>query len=161
MHEPVCELEITYSVEGLREDHPRFLKAAQWVARHCNLLHMEVSIAIVDDPAIHQLNCEYLDHDWPTDVISFVFDSDEAEGRVEGEIIASAETATRLAAQAGWDAEDELLLYIVHGLLHLAGLDDIEPEDAAKMRQAEQACLLELGVHGAAAHLDRWRDVSY
>ena len=95
------------------------------------------------------------------DVISFVFEVDEEAGRVEGEIIASADTAARLAPDAQWRTEDELLLYVVHGLLHLAGLDDIEPEDQAEMRAAERDCLLALGVAGAERHLDRWHDVSY
>jgi len=125
------------------------------------LAKLDVSIAIVDDPTIHQLNREHLDHDWPTDVISFIFEADEETASVEGEIVASIDTATRLAQTAGWSAEDELLLYIIHGLLHLAGLDDIEPEDQVEMRVAERDCLLALGVPGADKHLERFSDVSY
>ena len=158
-HADGCELEISYQTP-FAEDGARFQKAAEWVAETFGLAAMRVSIAIVDDPIIHQLNCEYLDHDWPTDVISFIFEADEAHRTVEGEIIASAQTAARLAGQAGWPAKDELLLYVTHGLLHLAGLDDIEPDDQVKMRAAEQACLLALGVAGAREHQARWNDVA-
>ncbi|MCC6512202.1 MAG: rRNA maturation RNase YbeY [Pirellulaceae bacterium] len=146
---------------GAPDDRSRYEQAAQWVAQTYDLQELEVSIAIVDDATIHQLNCEHLDHDWPTDVISFIFEFDEQVGRVEGEIVASLDTATRLSKDAGWSPADELLLYVVHGLLHLAGLDDIEPDDQTEMRSAERQCLIALGVVGADQHLDRWNDVSY
>lgn len=158
---PKCRLEVNYQVEGLKNDTARFRKAAEWVARKFDLASMDVSIAIVDDPTIHELNREHLEHDWPTDVISFVFEFDEETGAVEGEIIASVDTARRLAEQAGWQTEDELLLYITHGLLHLAGLDDIEPDEQLEMRQHERDCLVDLGVVGAEEHLARWNGISY
>lgn len=156
----VVQLEVNYQVE-IEQDQQRYLKAAQWVAATFNLSSLQVSIAIVDDPTIHQLNREHLEHDWPTDVISFIFEADEESGCVEGEIIASADTATRLAAAAQWRPLDELLLYIVHGLLHLAGLDDIEGDQQAEMRKAERDCLTALRVQGAERVLQRWDDVSY
>lgn len=154
------QLEITHQAPAI-DDRARYEQAAAWVAKHYGISSLQVSIAIVDDPTIHKLNREHLAHDWPTDVISFVFEVDEEQGRVEGEIIASVDTATRLAVDAHWRPEDELLLYILHGLLHLAGLDDIEPVDQAEMRRAERDCLVALGVLGAERHLDRWHDVSY
>ena len=157
---PDCRLEINYQAT-LSDDRTRFQQAAQWVAERYKKSLFQVSIAVVDDATIHELNQEHLGHDWPTDVISFVFDADEQTGSVEGEIVASAETATRLSTDAHWRPEDELLLYIVHGFLHLAGLDDIEPQDQVQMRAAERDCLLALGVVGADKHLDRWNDVSY
>ena len=153
------ELEIDYHAADVTPDDARYKLAAEWVAEHFGLAHLTASISIVDDPTIHRLNCEHLDHDWPTDVISFVFDNDGHV--VDGEIIASIDTATRLANDAGWPVADELLLYIIHGLLHLAGLDDIEPADRAAMRAAEQACLTALNVPAAAQYLDRWDSVSY
>jgi probable rRNA maturation factor len=156
---PVCQLEINYQTP-VGDDRARYEQAALWVAKRYRIALFQVSIAIVDDATIHELNQEHLDHDWPTDVISFIFETDQKKKSVEGEIVASSETATRLAADAGWRAEDELLLYVVHGLLHLAGLDDIEPQDQVEMRTAERDCLLALGVVGADKHLERWNDVS-
>ncbi len=131
------------------DDSDRYRQAAVWVANRFGLKELDVSIAIVDDPTIHQLNREHLEHDWPTDVISFVFEVDPSKTHIEGEIIASMDTAVRMSPEAGWSPEDELLLYIVHGLLHLAGLDDIQPEDQLAMRAAERECLLALGVNHA------------
>lgn len=151
-------LEINYQIEA-PDDQARFHSAARWVAEQYNIDSFEVSIAVVDDLTIHELNREHLEHDWPTDVISFIFESNEATRRVEGEIVASWDTAKRLAADAHWRPEDELLLYVVHGLLHLAGLDDIEPEDEKEMRSAERDCMVALKVTGAEQHLDRWDEV--
>jgi probable rRNA maturation factor len=146
------ELDIAYHTSVGSEDHARFRQAANWVANRFQLTRFVVSIAIIDDAAIQKLNCQHLDHDWPTDVISLVYEQGQAA--VEGEVIASAETAERVCATAGWSANDELLLYVVHGLLHLAGLDDIDAESRRQMRQAEQECLLALGV-AAADHVAR------
>jgi probable rRNA maturation factor len=112
----------------------------------------------VDDAEIHRVNQQYLGHDYPTDVISFPLhhsaDEDETifpnvEGHnnspdfvtIEGELIVSTETARREATAHGWSPEAELLLYIVHGLLHLCGYDDIADEERPKMRNRERELL--------------------
>ena len=152
------QLEINYQVEA-PQDHARIKQAVRWIADQYEIPEFEVSIAIVDDPTIHEINREHLQHDYPTDVISFIFETNEETGRIEGEVVASWDTAARLAAAAKWRPEDELLLYIVHGLLHLAGLDDIEPEDEQEMRAAERDCMVALAVPGAEEHLNRWDEV--
>ena len=153
------QMSVTYNVDTMRDDSDRFRAALRWVASQYGYSSMDVSLAIVDDPTIHELNREHLQHDWPTDVITFVFE--QFDEQVEGEIIASADTATRLSQSAGWSPEDELLLYVIHGLLHLAGLDDVEADDQQEMRQAEYRCLLHLQVPGAEDFLNRWEGVSY
>jgi probable rRNA maturation factor len=105
---------------------------------------VEVSVALVDDEMIHELNRQFLDHDYPTDVLSFALEDDPP--RLEGEIVVSFDTANRCASEAGWSTDDELLLYVAHGALHLAGYGDKTPEDAAEMRAAEAALLAKLGV---------------
>lgn len=115
-----------------------------------------VSVAIVDDAAIHELNRQFLDHDYATDVLSFPLT--DAPPRVEGEIVASLDTARRCAAEVGWEPADELLLYVVHGALHLGGFRDHLPDDARAMRQAERRVLAQLGV-AVPAHDPRWHDV--
>ncbi len=155
----MIELDIEYHVPSEIDDSPRYHQAAEWVVQKFKLKSLTASISIVDDPTIHRLNREHLDHDWPTDVISFVFESDD--GKVDGEIIASADTASRLAQQAEWPTADELLLYIIHGLLHLAGLDDLKDEERQQMRIAERDCLVALAVPAAKNYLDRWDSVSY
>lgn len=104
----------------------------------------EVSVAIVDDSEIARIHGAFLNDPTPTDCISFVFDS--GGGAIDGEIIVSAETAAAAAAGFGWSACDELLLYVVHAALHLAGFDDQSPAQRRVMRRQERSVLAELGV---------------
>lgn len=161
MNRSDIELDISYHVESsafkVEDDSERFYEAARWIAKRYDLRALTASISIVDDPTIHRLNRDHLQHDWPTDVISFVFEN-EAQC-VDGEIIASYDTAERFYKKAGWRLEDEILLYVVHGLLHLAGMDDIESDDRQAMRNAEQECLIAMNVQAAKEHLARWEEV--
>lgn len=105
----------------------------------------EISVALVDDPAIHEVNREFLGHDYPTDVISFVLNAEADDAtpsrHLEAELIVSTQTAAREAAQHGWSAADELLLYVVHGTLHLCGYDDLTDEARPVMRDRERQFL--------------------
>ena len=76
-----------------------------------------ISIAIVGDDKIQELNKHYLQHDYETDVLSFVLDDDPKAKLLNGEIIVSADTAMRVSAEIGVKYSDELLLYVVHGCL--------------------------------------------
>jgi probable rRNA maturation factor len=102
-----------------------------------------VSVAIVDDAAIHLLNRKYLQHDYATDVLSFLLSA--ANEPLEGEIIVSADTAAREAIQYAWGIMDELLLYVIHGTLHLVGYDDASEPERSTMRSKERAYLAALG----------------
>ena len=74
-------------------------------------------------------------------------------GGVNGEIIASAEMAFQQAKARNLDPRAELLLYLVHGLLHLIGYDDRTPNDAERMHRREDALLEQFGFGGVyAAH---------
>jgi probable rRNA maturation factor len=106
----------------------------------------EISVALVDDAAIHKINRDFLGHDYPTDVVSFLLDSESRHPitgdfagvrSLEGELVVSTETAVREAAAHGWTADDELLLYVVHGLLHLCGYDDLTDDARPAMRRRE------------------------
>ncbi|MDA0833332.1 MAG: rRNA maturation RNase YbeY [Planctomycetota bacterium] len=115
----------------------------------------DISVAIVDNETIWDLNQRYLCHDYPTDVLSFLLDvefpNDEnnaAENRprgfgkkIDGELIVSAEMAIETAVKYGWTAHDELVLYIVHGLLHLCGYDDQSDGEREVMRSREREVL--------------------
>jgi probable rRNA maturation factor len=103
-----------------------------------------ISIALVDQASIHAINREHLGHDWPTDVISFPLSGPEDQ-ELAGELIVSAEMAAETAAGIGIDPRDELALYVVHGLLHLCGYDDLTEADAAEMRRREGELLAACG----------------
>jgi probable rRNA maturation factor len=112
-----------------------------------------VSVAVVDDATIHELNRRYLNHDWPTDVLSFVLEDDGHH--LEGEIVVSADTAAKSAAEIGWTAAAELLLYVIHGALHLVGYRDKSPAARREMRAAEARFLRQFGLDQPHALSDR------
>ena len=108
----------------------------------------EISVALVDDAAIHELNRHYLNHDYPTDVLSFLLADSPSPGAdghaddgIDGEVIVSTETAIRQAKTSHWSPGDELTLYLVHGLLHLCGYDDRTAADRRRMRARERDVL--------------------
>ncbi len=103
-----------------------------------------IGIAVVDNPKIHDVNRRFLQHDCPTDVISFVL-NDEGEP-LEGDLMVSAEMAATVAADYDWPADDELLLYVIHGTLHLVGYDDQCEADRREMRARETHYLNALGI---------------
>jgi len=125
-----------------------------------------VSISIVDNATIHRLNRDHLQHDYPTDVISFGLDwshpdrerpDDSPECRasgaaIEGEIIASLEYARENAEQYGWNVQSELTLYAVHGMLHLCGYDDLTPVEQSFMRASERDILTQCGLRPDTGH---------
>ena len=110
----------------------------------------EVSVTLVTDEEIHQLNRDYRKVDRPTDVLSFAFDeADEPameglETHVLGDIIISAETAVRQGREFGHGLEREVIYLAVHGLLHLLGYDHMEEADKKIMRAEEERALREI-----------------
>lgn len=98
----------------------------------------ELSIVFMTDPTIARLHADFLDDITTTDVITF--EGEPAFGTA-GEICVSADTAQTYAAKHGHDFSTELTLYVVHGWLHLAGYDDLEPTKKRRMRAAEKRAL--------------------
>lgn len=119
----------------------------------------EVSIALVDNEQIHKVNRDFLNHDYPTDVISFVLngsedsvshDHEHADSNFPepliGEVIVSVETAAGMAVENNWCIASEVLLYCLHGSLHLCGYDDLVASERNRMRERERFYLLPLGL---------------
>jgi probable rRNA maturation factor len=105
----------------------------------------EISLAFVDDPTIHRLNLRYLQHDEPTDVLSFPLSGPSGKG-FSGELVIGAEVAKAQANERGHDVQAELALYVIHGLLHLCGYSDKTIEEEKEMRQRERHYLRLLGL---------------
>jgi probable rRNA maturation factor len=102
-----------------------------------------LSLAVVDDGTMRTVNRDFHDCDEPTDVLAFPLGGDgDAFGY---EVVVSLETAVREAARRGVRPEAELILYVTHGLLHLAGEDDHDPEAARRMHLRTLGILEELG----------------
>jgi len=122
-----------------------------------------LSLTVVDNPTIHTLNRAHLQHDYPTDVISFPLDwscaaetfeerMQRPDGRaadtaIEGEIVISVDYAQEMAARCGWSTQDELTLYAIHGMLHICGYDDLTSQEKDMMRARERAILAGLGLN--------------
>lgn len=133
------------------EPNEDLLRAAvRAVLAEAGIARATISLAIVSDEAMHVLNARYLDHDEPTDVLSFVLENDAEH--LEGQLIVSLDTARRVAAEMGWSGDDELLLYVIHGTLHLVGYDDLDPESRRIMRMQERQHLARWGVEARFAH---------
>jgi probable rRNA maturation factor len=130
-------------------DKPRLKKAVRGILGDAGICWAEISIGIVTDERMHELNRQYLKHDYPTDVLSFVLAHDKKRKSLEGEVIASSEYAAREAVSYGWSASDELLLYIIHGCLHLVGYDDTTARAKKEMTKAETKYLKQFGVERA------------
>lgn len=98
----------------------------------------ELSIALMTDTAIADVHAQFLADPTTTDVITF--EGEPAFGTA-GEICVSADTAETFAAKHRHDFSTELTLYVVHGWLHLAGYDDLEPVKKRRMRAAEKRAM--------------------
>ncbi len=103
----------------------------------------KLSIAFVDNDEIKKLNQRFLGFDEITDVIAFALSN--KKGFIDGEIIVSVETAVEVANRRKSSVEGEIILYIVHGVLHLLGYDDNNSINAKIMHEKEAAILSFLG----------------
>lgn len=124
-------------------DGEQLIAAARAVLLESDFSSAMISLAVVDDVAMQELNRRFLDHDYPTDVLSFALQDDGTH--LEGEVIISADTAAATAAELGCTAAAEHLLYVIHGVLHLAGYRDTTPAAAREMRIAEAKFLGQFG----------------
>lgn len=105
----------------------------------------EVSIGVVDDTRMKELNTQFLKHKRTTDCLSFDLSDDDDSASRMFELIVNGEMAARQADLRGHSSEAELALYITHGLLHNFGFDDGTPDQANKMHEAEDKILQQLG----------------
>lgn len=103
----------------------------------------EVSIHFVSKDDIAKLHEEYFDDPSPTDCITFPIDSqdDDTGYKVLGDVFVCPEVAYEYSQAYLTSFDEEVSLYIVHGLLHLLGFDDIEEDDRDMMRKQEKECL--------------------
>jgi probable rRNA maturation factor len=155
----MAKIEITDLQDHVRLDRKIVLQILRRVMKEEGRTAKSLSIVLTDNRHIRDLNREYLGHDSTTDVISFPLEdldwptspSSGPAGGINGEIIASAEFAQHQASCVRGDPQAELLLYLVHGLLHLIGYDDRTPQDAKRMHEREDELLEKFGFMGVCA----------
>jgi len=112
----------------------RVMKAVASVAHALKLKHEAVNIVFVGKARMRSINKKFLRHDFVTDVITFQ----------HGDIVICPFVAKRFSKIYGQDVNDEIVLYVIHGLLHLAGYKDKAPKDVLQMRAMEKKMLVML-----------------
>ncbi len=109
----------------------------------------EVSVHFVDEPTICDLHSVYFGDPSPTDCISFPLESGDTPGYKNlGDVFVCPQAAILYARLQNTNVHDEVMLYVVHGLLHLMGYDDVTDLLTKEMRQAEARHLAELKKNG-------------
>ena len=100
----------------------------------------------VNDEKILEVNREYLGHDYYTDIITFDYDEGDT---LNGDLVISLDTVRSNALQLGKDYSEELHRVIIHGILHLCGINDKGPGEREVMEAAEDKALSMLGADSA------------
>ena len=132
---------ITYNAEGVKM--PKFKKRAMnaWIKQvasdHGRRIG-EVGYMFVSDEKILEVNNEYLGHDYYTDVITFDYDEGDI---INGDIVISLDTVRSNAEMFHKSYEDELHRVIIHGILHLCGINDKGPGEREIMEANEDRAL--------------------
>lgn len=132
---------ITYNVDGVKmpkikkRDNSAWVKA---VAASYGKKVGEIAYIFVNDDKILEVNRTYLQHDYFTDIITF----DYSEGDIiSGDLFISLDTVRTNAEQVGATYEQELRRVIIHGILHLCGINDKGPGEREIMEAAEDKAL--------------------
>lgn len=100
---------------------------------------LELNYIFCSDEYLLQMNKDFLDHDYYTDIITF--DNSEVKGKIEGDIFISIDRVKDNAQQQKSSIKDELHRVLVHGLLHLTGYKDKTSKEQEMMRKKEDASL--------------------
>ena len=120
-------------------------RRADKMLRHVGLEGVELSVALVDDATIHELNRSYRQIDRPTDVLAFAMEEGEqlptpdSGPRLLGDVIISVPTARRQAKRQRHTLLAELTMLLAHGLLHLLGYDHANARDEREMTARTRA----------------------
>jgi len=127
----------------LSVDLGRVRRSLKRLLKELGFKDSEVSLLLVDDDQIREINKYYLQRDRPTNVISFAMTEGafgELHPEILGDIILSVETAARDAMACNIDFMDEVEFLLIHGLLHLLGYnhENVERREAEKMKTLER-----------------------
>jgi rRNA maturation RNase YbeY len=128
--------------EGCRFKLPASRKHAHWlseITRNEGLVLQSLAIVFCSDEYLLEINREYLQHDYYTDIITF--DLSEHPNEIEGELYISIDRTIENAAELKTSTLQETRRVMAHGLLHLCGYGDKSDQEALVMRQKEDHCL--------------------
>jgi len=136
---------ITYNTEGVPMPKIKRRETTAWIRQVVASYGRktgEIGYMFVNDDKILEVNREYLGHDYYTDVITFDYDEDDV---VSGDIVISLDTVRSNAEQLGKPYDEELHRVIIHGVLHLCGINDKGPGERELMENEENKALALLG----------------
>ena len=132
---------ITYSIENVKFPNIKRRETTAWIRRVAATYGKkvgEVGYLFCDDEHILEVNREYLQHDYYTDIITFDYCEDDV---VNGDLVISLDTVRSNAELFGKNYDEELHRVIIHGILHLCGLNDKGPGERELMEAAEDRAL--------------------
>lgn len=132
---------ITFSAEGIKMPKIKKREVTAWikaVAASYGRKVGEIGYLFVDDEKILEVNNEYLGHNYYTDIITFDYDEGDV---INGDMVISLDTVRTNAEQFGKEYNEELYRVIIHGILHLCGIDDKGPGEREIMEAAENKAL--------------------
>jgi probable rRNA maturation factor len=116
---------------------PRIKHVARRTLQHVHLSEAELSIVFVTPQRIKSLNTQYLKHAYATDILTFNYSISGQRKRLLAEIVIAPSVAAANAKTFATGVQQEIELYVIHGILHLAGYDDHSPRQIARMRKKE------------------------
>ncbi len=133
-------IELCQDFNEIEVDSQRIMQLIRRVCERFERTEGVVSLSLLGDEQIMALNRRYMELETTTDCFSFDL-SDEDEPGFSFEVIVNAQLAVREASRRGHSPEAELALYVVHGLLHNIGYDDLTEGEAQKMHRLEDEIL--------------------
>lgn len=132
---------ITYNADGVKMPNIRKRTVSAWikaVAATFGRKVGEIGYMFVNDEKILEVNNEYLGHDYYTDIITFDYDEGDT---ISGDLVISLDTVRTNAEKFGKDYNEELHRVIIHGILHLCGINDKGPGEREIMEAHENKAL--------------------
>lgn len=132
---------ISYQTDGVKMPPLKKRVVSAWVkavAAQYDKRVGEIAYIFVDDEKILEVNRQYLQHDYYTDIITFDYTEEDV---ISGDLFISLDTVRSNAGQVGAPYEQELYRVIIHGILHLCGINDKGPGERAIMEAAENRAL--------------------
>ena len=132
---------ITYSAEGVKMPDIKKRDTNKWIRAVATTYGRkvgEIGYLFCDDEKILEVNREYLQHDYYTDIITFDYDEDDV---INGDLVISLDTVRTNAEKFGKAYDEELHRVIIHGILHLCGINDKGPGEREIMEAAENRAL--------------------
>lgn len=149
---PAFQIDLCNSTKKYSLSLPKWKKNTEKILKALGWKKAGISISFVGDRKSRVVNKEYLNHDWPTDVIAFSQLEGPRPKEVKdqsvylGDLVISLDVTARQSKEYGNSFDYELAFYICHGTLHLMGYDDKTPKEAARMEQKQKLILKKCGI---------------